>query len=140
MALRTRRYLALVLALAYGSVSLVGQGLHDLLPHPCHEETADHVHADGHCPHDHDSPHGDVQASQPNESGELAVAPPSPCHDAEHCQICIFLAQAKNSFTFVFSCDSVLLSTPHLPVVRESVVSQSILEPYAPRGPPLVSA
>jgi len=124
MARLKRQYLAWLLTLAYGSVSLVGYGWHDLLPHSC-ESAGDH--ATCHCLHDH-------------ESAEPGVAPPSSCHDPNQCQVCIFLAQAKSSSTVAIVLNWVPVSTPHHLPSRDATVPQPIHEPYAPRGPPALVA
>ncbi len=135
MRLNSRRYLSYVLLAAYAGISLLGEGLHSLMPE------AGHHHHDGlyivNCP-SRGTAHADHDADSGVTSAEAVLTASYGDADSHICEICQFLFQAVGQPAEVASpldWQPLVVATSSLPQPRYSSIS---LGPQTPRGPPVL--
>ena len=137
------RFLSYVLLATYAGITLLGEGLHDLLPeqghhhglcfvtHAAHDSDADDHDA---CCHDHASTLASARPVEP------AIAADDCDSDSHVCEICAFLYQAIGQPA------EVAAPTDWQPLIAvahanpQPTYSATSLGPQAPRGPPLFLA
>jgi hypothetical protein len=139
MRLKHRQFLSYVLLATYASISLLGDGLHSLLP------AGEHQHHHGLFVVSHscdDSLHaGHVREALSCGSSEYAEFTASDCDADSHiCEVCEFLYQAISQPAEV----AAPIDWQPLVVVVQAdprpLYSQASLGAHAPRGPPLLLA
>jgi hypothetical protein len=140
MRLPHRQFLRYVLLATYASISLLGDGLHLLLPEGDHQHhhhgiyvVSHSCHDEQHADHDHDNDPCDCAEDAP-----LAISESDA--DSHVCEICSFLLDAVSQLAEV----SGPIDWQPLIVVAHAnpqpIYSLTYLGPQAPRGPPLFSA
>ena len=136
-----RQFLSYLLLATYAGISLLGDGLHMLLPEGGHHQHHHHgIYVVGHCCHDsqHASAHHDHADCGCSEESALAIAESDA--DSHLCEICAFLYQAISQPAEV----AAPIDWQPLVVVAhvdpQPVYSPTSLGPQAARGPPLLLA
>jgi hypothetical protein len=130
------RLLSLMLLGVYGSIVLLGHGLHELsaVHHHHHGPALVAAHV-GHHHHDHGHPH-----HHGPYSGHHHHPAPAPTGDSishtHDCEICEFLAQIRSEMPQLVSADFSTRCVAEAAVAAPRVISQTPLGLHAPRGPP----
>jgi hypothetical protein len=112
----THQRVSRLLLAAYGSVAVLGYGLHELLP-----EDAQHH-------------HGLVTAHQ--DSGSLTVGASIGRGDDHDCDICVFLDQARSMQPQIELAVIYLHQVAAVTTIDLPLASQTTELSHAPRGPP----
>ncbi|MEX2168047.1 MAG: hypothetical protein WD851_01940 [Pirellulales bacterium] len=126
-----RRVTVLLSLALYGSVTLVGQGLHLLMPHSavCFESASAAPCSCGH--------HARSCCDTPTTESEAAgVSRSQSGHDCNNCPICDFLAQARAASWTIATSDSSPQLTSRVSIYRAPAFSSSETLVHVPRGPP----
>ena len=138
-----RQILSYVLLATYAGISLLGDGLHMLLPEGEHQQHHHHgIYVVGHSCHDehhagHDHDHGGASCGC-SEDAPLAFSESD--SDSHVCEICSFLLDAVSQ---PVETTARIEWRPLVAVVRanlQPIYSLTSLGLQAPRGPPLLSA
>jgi hypothetical protein len=129
------QFLSYVLLVTYASISLLGDGLHSLLPE------GEHHHHHGLYVVSHYCDAGHVHIAAPSSSSEYAELTAADCDTDSHlCEICAFLYQAISQPAEV----AAPIDWQPLIVVAhakpQAIYSPTSLGPQAARGPPLFLA
>jgi hypothetical protein len=134
MRARFGKSLTCTLLAIYASISLIGEGLHSLVPHGhhlgdhvvhCIAEDPDHCE----CCHHHD--HHDHEESQ-----ERALTSGGGTVDCHACQICEFLYQTAGQAPSIAATPDLHPLVAELPCAVKGIYSAAILGLHAARGPP----
>ncbi len=137
MRLKSRRLLSCILLATYAGISILGDGLHALMPE------AGHHHHHGLCiVVTHESGNSDRDAAlggNAGQSSEPVVTASDGDIESHICQVCQFLFQSVSQRTDVVA----PIDWQPIVVVAVSlalpIYSPASLGPQAPRGPPLLA-
>jgi len=126
-----KSFLTWFFAIAFGGMSIVGDGLHDLLGlHP--HESAVPVCSSQVC----GSCYGDSLADGPSRL-VVAANHRESCHDSATCPICQYLAQGRVAVE-QFQVVSVTVNVPNRSALIPLFVPGPYLRPFQARAPPAV--
>jgi hypothetical protein len=122
-----RQLMTASLLAIYGSIALVGYGLHELSPAHSHGSVAGdiHSHSHAHCSHHHHHSHAPV----PDRPG---------CSDAQDCDICVFLDQVRSDSLQLVAIDAWQPFVADVAAYGMLRISEPLLGLYDSRGPPVL--
>jgi hypothetical protein len=132
MRLQRSRILSLALLATYAGISLLGQGLHELVPHEGHHHHGIYVVERDHDSCEHHCYHGHHRSAHPIVTADDA-------HIHSHlCEICQFLAQAIGQPVEVAAPIHWQPLATFVSAEPQPLYVPASLGPQAPRGPPIV--
>ena len=131
-----RQFLSYVLLATYAGISLLGDGLHSLLPEGEHHHHHHGLYVVGHACGDSHHEHHVCEAAIDDEAAETSLTAADCDTDSHVCEICAFLYQAVSQPVEVaepIEWQPLIVAADADP---EHVYSSTTLGPQAARGPP----